>query len=655
VVPGSETIGHTADDLAAFMQNTHAQNVHVPLKPTHGGAQRRSHPFECKWLGCDRAFDCLDSCAAHESIPHLSGGQTAAMAPATYEVSTDLATDAVYTCNGDHVLVLSLPQEPSLRFDHGTGAWHLQRYSLDAQGMPALTDVTEFGSFLRKKAAKQALRQWTKQQQQSWEPLVFQQTAEVVASWPAHVRRHLFVLRAQRVPFAPLPVGDSLADRLHAVLMKDGCLRPEQTVTPALVQETAWLLGFCLADCAAVESPLLSAAHFDSLKLQRHDPAIKARMQRWLDLAGAERTEQAIFRSLLESYSMGSGGFKCNRVPEILLRDTLEVRDQLLAGLVDGAGTLKGTERDGWTLTCETEQTAESVAELARGLGFLADAPASSQGSWIIDINKPADLHIYPQPELAHKRLLVMAGRGQALRGGLVLKKLAAHAAYYGFCLYRKDGGPHPGRCLLSDYTVTHNTLMAKALASESSRNFIAVKGPELFSKYVGESEKALREVFRKARAAAPSIVFFDEIDSIAASRGEGGGGGGEGGERVAHRVLSQSVHKQPCEATMHANGATILTHTVLFLLCLLRPFSVRLLTELDGIEPLKQVTILAATNRPDIIDAALLRPGRIDRILYVSPPDEASSVPRRQPHAAGRTICANGAAPNDHFAHIVF
>jgi AAA family ATPase len=161
--------------------------------------------------------------------------------------------------------------------------------------------------------------------------------------------------------------------------------------------------------------------------------------------------------------------------------------------------------------------------------------------------------------------------------------------------------------------------------------------------------------VFRKARAAAPSIVFFDEIDSIAASRGEGGGGGGEGGERVAHRVLSQSVHKQPCEATMHANGATILTHTVLFLLCLLRPFSVRLLTELDGIEPLKQVTILAATNRPDIIDAALLRPGRIDRILYVSPPDEASSVPRRQPHAAGRTICANGAAPNDHFAHIVF
>ena len=96
-----------------------------------------------------------------------------------------------------------------------------------------------------------------------------------------------------------------------------------------------------------------------------------------------------------------------------------------------------------------------------------------------------------------------------------------------------------------------------------------------------------MKEIFRKARASAPSIVFFDEIDSIAAARSDSGGG--EGGERVAHRVLSQ------------------------------------LLTELDGIEPLRQVTVLAATNRPDLIDAALLRPGRIDRILYVSPPDAAS------------------------------
>jgi len=152
---------------------------------------------------------------------------------------------------------------------------------------------------------------------------------------------------------------------------------------------------------------------------------------------------------------------------------------------------------------------------------------------------------------------------------------------------YLQFGIDPPKGILLYGPPGTGKTLLAKALANEASHNFIAVKGPELFSKYVGESEKALREVFSKARANAPSIIFFDEIDSIAARRGEGGGG--EGGERVAHRVLTQ------------------------------------LLTEMDGIAPLKQVTILAATNRPDIIDPALLRPGRIDRILYVAPPDEAS------------------------------
>jgi SpoVK/Ycf46/Vps4 family AAA+-type ATPase len=129
-------------------------------------------------------------------------------------------------------------------------------------------------------------------------------------------------------------------------------------------------------------------------------------------------------------------------------------------------------------------------------------------------------------------------------------------------------------------------TLMAKALATESQRNFLAVKGPELFSKYVGDSEKAVRELFRKARAAAPSIIFFDEIDSLAVNRGAGGGN-----DRVGERVLAQ------------------------------------LLIELDGIVALKQVSVLAATNRPDLIDSALLRPGRIDRILYVAPPDAPSTV----------------------------
>ncbi|XP_069487227.1 ATPase family gene 2 protein homolog A [Ambystoma mexicanum] len=127
-------------------------------------------------------------------------------------------------------------------------------------------------------------------------------------------------------------------------------------------------------------------------------------------------------------------------------------------------------------------------------------------------------------------------------------------------------------------------TMIAKALANESGLNFLAVKGPELMNKYVGESERAVREIFRKARSVAPSILFFDEIDALAVERGSSSSTG-----NVADRVLAQ------------------------------------LLTEMDGIEQLKDVTILAATNRPDMIDKALMRPGRIDRIIYVPLPDEAT------------------------------
>ncbi|XP_054647866.1 ribosome biogenesis protein SPATA5 [Dunckerocampus dactyliophorus] len=124
-------------------------------------------------------------------------------------------------------------------------------------------------------------------------------------------------------------------------------------------------------------------------------------------------------------------------------------------------------------------------------------------------------------------------------------------------------------------------TMIAKALANESGLNFLAVKGPELLSKYVGESERAVREVFRKARVVAPSVVFFDEIDALASERGSSSASGG-----VGDRVLAQ------------------------------------LLTEMDGIEQLRNVTVLAATNRPDMIDKALMRPGRLDRIVYVPLPD---------------------------------
>jgi transitional endoplasmic reticulum ATPase len=128
-------------------------------------------------------------------------------------------------------------------------------------------------------------------------------------------------------------------------------------------------------------------------------------------------------------------------------------------------------------------------------------------------------------------------------------------------------------------------TLLARAVASESEANFISVRGPEIFSKWVGESEKAIREIFRKARMAAPSIIFFDEFDALVPSRGMGSD------SRVTERVISQ------------------------------------LLTEIDGLLSLQNVLVIAATNRPDIIDPAVLRPGRFDRRVYVPPPDEGARL----------------------------
>jgi transitional endoplasmic reticulum ATPase len=127
----------------------------------------------------------------------------------------------------------------------------------------------------------------------------------------------------------------------------------------------------------------------------------------------------------------------------------------------------------------------------------------------------------------------------------------------------------------------TGKTMLAKAVANESEANFISIKGPEVLSKWVGESEKAIREVFRKARQASPTIIFFDELDSITPVRGSG-----YGGSQVTERVISQ------------------------------------ILTELDGLEELKDVVVIGATNRIDIVDPALLRPGRFDKLLNVPVPD---------------------------------
>ena len=144
-------------------------------------------------------------------------------------------------------------------------------------------------------------------------------------------------------------------------------------------------------------------------------------------------------------------------------------------------------------------------------------------------------------------------------------------------------GTEPPKGILLYGPPGTGKTLLAKAVATESQSNFIAVRGPEVLSKWFGESEKAIREIFKKARMAAPCVVFFDEVDSIAPARGTRFDSG------ATDRIVNQ------------------------------------LLAEMDGIAPLKNVVVIAATNRPDIIDPALLRPGRFDRLVYVPPPDETA------------------------------
>ncbi|MFZ8855249.1 MAG: CDC48 family AAA ATPase, partial [Thermofilaceae archaeon] len=151
---------------------------------------------------------------------------------------------------------------------------------------------------------------------------------------------------------------------------------------------------------------------------------------------------------------------------------------------------------------------------------------------------------------------------------------------------FERLGIDPPKGILLYGPPGTGKTLLAKAVATESEANFIGVKGPEVLSKWVGESERAIREIFRKARQAAPCVVFFDEIDALAPMRGLVTSDSG-----VTERVVST------------------------------------LLTEMDGLERLEGVVVIAATNRPDVLDPALLRPGRFDRLIYVPPPDERARL----------------------------
>jgi transitional endoplasmic reticulum ATPase len=172
--------------------------------------------------------------------------------------------------------------------------------------------------------------------------------------------------------------------------------------------------------------------------------------------------------------------------------------------------------------------------------------------------------------------------------------------------LFTQAGIKPPKGILLSGPPGCGKTLLAKAISSETHVNFISVKGPELLSKFVGESERAVREVFHKARQAAPCIVFFDEIDALLPSRGVG-----TADSHVAERVLSQ------------------------------------FLAELDGVEELKGVLVLGATNRSDLLDTAILRPGRFDEVLEIPLPDEDGRREIFAIHLQGKPL-SKGISVND-------
>jgi len=180
--------------------------------------------------------------------------------------------------------------------------------------------------------------------------------------------------------------------------------------------------------------------------------------------------------------------------------------------------------------------------------------------------------------------------------------------------IFLKMGITPPKGVLMYGPPGCSKTMIAKALANESNLNFLAIKGPELFKKYVGESEQAVRLLFKRARRVAPCIIFFDEIDALGSERGT------SGSSKVGDRVLAQ------------------------------------MLTEMDGIEQLKDVIVIAATNRPDMIDKALIRPGRLDRLVYVPLPDQQTRLKIFQIHTRKKPLedtidLENLAAQTEHYS----
>ncbi|KAL6606584.1 hypothetical protein ACP70R_042237 [Stipagrostis hirtigluma subsp. patula] len=300
--------------------------------------------------------------------------------------------------------------------------------------------------------------------------------------------------------------------------------------------------GFVGADLAALcnEAALIALRRYISLKesssqqLARHDTSV--------DKCNNEETD-------------GPLGYQISSISSSLSKLTMSLEDALCA-------------------RCDNTKSSESDDEKDEKLLFVTTE----------DFEK-AKMKVRPSA-MREVMLELPKVRWQDVGGQAAVKKQLIEAIQWPqICpdAFERVGIPPPRGLLMIGPPGCSKTLMARAVASEAKLNFLAVKGPELFSKWVGDSEKAVRSLFAKARANAPAVLFFDEIDGLAVTRGHE-----NDGTSVADRVLSQ------------------------------------LLVEMDGLDQRIGVTVIAATNRPDKIDPALLRPGRFDRLLDVQPPDEA-------------------------------
>ena len=249
------------------------------------------------------------------------------------------------------------------------------------------------------------------------------------------------------------------------------------------------------------------------------------------------------------------------------------------------------------------EAALHALRKILPDIDFQADSvPASILNRIIVNMNNFQESLKEIEPSALREVLVEVPNIKWADIGGLnEVKEELQEAIEWPLKypeLFDHMGADPPKGILLHGPPGTGKTLLAKAIANESEANFISIKGPELLSKWVGESEKAVREVFRKARQAAPTIIFFDELDAITPIRG-----GGYGDSHVTERVISQ------------------------------------ILTELDGLEELKDVVVIGATNRLDMVDTALLRPGRFDKLLHVPIPDLEARKEILRIHLKGKPI----------------